>query len=404
MRVVHYVKWLRQRDGGVVRAAVDLASLLARAGDHVTILTCDDADVAALSPHGNVRIVKLNLVDPVARLRGRSVADAEADTPSQLLDRASRRIVRETLKGADVVHLHGVWTTSTWQVASLARRAGVAYVVSAHGMLDDWCMAQGSAKKRLHLKVLSGRGLRGARAVHCTAKAEAEQVARNVPGVNARVVALPFDAGAFVGSRRDAARAELARRYSALSEINDRTPLVVFMSRLNVKKGVLALIEAWGEVRAADAPVLVLAGPFDPAGYEERVRGAIAASPARERIHVVGMVAGAERLALLAGADLFALPTSQENFGYVLLEAMASGTPILTTKGVDIWPELDSSGACTLIAPEAGAIAGAVTALLRDRGALHQAGQSARAWATAYSEPAALAAAYRDMYFGRIAG
>ncbi len=403
MRVVHYLKWLRQRDGGVVRAVIDLASLLAARGDHVTIMTCDDTDIAALSPHESVRIVRLKLVDPLARLRGKAANAAEGDTPTQLLDRVSRRLVRQVLCDTDVAHLHGVWTTSTWQVARIARQSRVPYVVSAHGMLDDWSMAQGASKKRLHLSLVSGRGLRAARAVHCTAKAEAEQVARHVPGVNARVVALPFDATAFLRSDRGAARAELAREFPGLTGLNQGTPLVAFMSRLNVKKGVLPLIEAWGEVAGGpgsslDGSVLALAGPFDPPEYEATVRAAIQASPARDRIHLLGMVSGTRRTALLAGADLFALPTSQENFGYALLEAMASATPVLTTKGVDIWPELASSGGCTLIEPTPRAIAEAVSSLLRDRTALHASGDAARAWAKAYSDPTTLANAYRGMY------
>lgn len=403
---MHYLKWLRQRDGGVVRAVVDLASLLAAQGDDVTILTCDDADAPSLAPHPSVRIVRLRLTDPIARLKGSTADAAEADTPTQLIDGASRRAAADALAQADVAHLHGVWTSSTWQIASLARKVRVPYVVSAHGMLDDWCMAQGSSKKQLHLKLVSGRGLRAARAVHCTARAEADQVLRNVPGVNARVAALPFDATEFLALDRASARQSLAQRFPNLALLNSDTPVVAFMSRLNVKKGVVPLIRAWDQVRVDQGPppILLLAGPFDPPAYESTVRAAIDASAARDRIHLLGMVSGAVRTGLLAAADLFALPTSQENFGYVLLEAMASATPVVTTKAVDIWPELESSGACTLIATDPQAIAPAVASLLRDRAALHASGQEARAWAKAYSEPAALACAFRSMYLGQPPG
>lgn len=401
---MHYLKWIRQRDGGVVRAVIDLASLMADAGDQVTILTCDDADVPVLSPHAGVRVVRLNLIDPIARLRGRCVQDAEADTPTQFLDSASKRIVRQTLKDANIAHLHGVWTTSTWQVARIARQVPIPYVVSAHGMLDDWSIAQGSRKKQLHLRLISGHGLRAAHAVHCTAIAEAQQVARNVHGVHTHVAALPFDASPFLAQDRVVARDELRRRFAVLAELDPQAPLVAFMSRLNVKKGVVPLIQAWDRVvvdEQSPAPLLAIAGPFDPPDYEATVRAAIDASAARDRIHLLGMVSGMSRTALLAGADLLALPTSQENFGYVLLEAMASATPVLTTKCVDIWPEISSSGGCSLIEPRSEEIARAITSVLGNRPALHASGVAARAWAKTYADPAPLAQRYRGMYLGQ---
>ena len=44
-------------------------------------------------------------------------------------------------------------------------------------------------------------------------------------------------------------------------------------------------------------------------------------------------------------ADVFALPTQQENFGLVFAEAMLCETPIIGTKGTDIWRELEEGGA-----------------------------------------------------------
>ncbi|MEO0587679.1 MAG: glycosyltransferase, partial [Planctomycetota bacterium] len=64
-----------------------------------------------------------------------------------------------------------------------------------------------------------------------------------------------------------------------------------------------------------------------------------------DRTHFLGMVRGDAKWALYRAADVFVLPTQQENFGLVLVEAMGSGLPVLTTTGVDIWRELEAGGA-----------------------------------------------------------
>lgn len=432
VRILHFLTRVRLADGGVVRALIDIATLLSRAGDAVTVATTEMDEPARRALEGaGVATLPVRIVDPVARLRGRRVQDAPGDQPTQMLDRASRVALWMLLAQAptrpDVVHLHGVWATPNWQVASLARKACVPYVVSAHGMLDDWCVAQGRAKKRVHMALVSARGLAGARAVHCTARAEAEQVARNVPrAIATRVVALPFDAAEFddvPDARDDPDRVRREASFqAAFPGVDPRdgaddgarardggvaAPRVVFLSRLHAKKGVVPLIEAWGAVRSRHAGAsLLLAGPYDPPEYERTVREAITRlgpGGAGAGVQVLGMVRGASKRALLAAADVFVLPTSQENFGYVLLESLAAGTPVITTRAVDIWPELEASGACTIldgspVAPTA--LAEAIGRALSDVGALRAAGVRGRAWARAYAYPEALVLAYRSMYGG----
>lgn len=430
MRILHFLTRVRLADGGVVRALIDIATMLARAGDTITVATAEMDEPARRALEGaGVATMPVRIVDPVARLRGRRVQDAPGDQPTQMLDRASRlalwTALTQTPTRPDVVHLHGVWATPNWQVAHLARLATVPYVVSAHGMLDDWCVAQGRAKKRVHMALMSGRGLAGARAVHCTAQAEAEQVARNVPRtVATRVVPLPFDATEFddvPGDDRDPGRAAREARFrEAFPDLAAPPPApaggasahrVVFLSRMHEKKGVVPLIECWPGVLARHPGAsLLIAGPADPPGYERVVREAVAridpAPPSGARVGLLGMVRGARKRALLGAADLFVLPTSQENFGYVLLEALAAGTPVITTRAVDIWPELDASGACTILdaspaAPVAPTeLAHAIAGALSDVGALRAAGARGRAWARAYSDPVALVRAYRELLRG----
>ena len=82
----------------------------------------------------------------------------------------------------------------------------------------------------------------------------------------------------------------------------------------------------------------------------------------------------------MRASDLFVLPTSQENFGLVFPEAMACGIPVITTRGVDIWPELEESGGALIIDEDANSIAKTITTLLENNEQRASIGSAGKAW------------------------
>jgi glycosyltransferase involved in cell wall biosynthesis len=91
-----------------------------------------------------------------------------------------------------------------------------------------------------------------------------------------------------------------------------------------------------------------------------------------------GPVSGTTKVSLFQWADLFVLPTHEENWGIVLFEALAAGTPVVTTRGVDVWQELEQTGAATVIGAGPGELTTTMRRLLLDRGELRQVGAAAR--------------------------
>jgi glycosyltransferase involved in cell wall biosynthesis len=109
---------------------------------------------------------------------------------------------------------------------------------------------------------------------------------------------------------------------------------VLFLGRLHPKKRLDLLIRAF----LAGAPPtfrLVVAGP-DEGGLWDRLMGEQLRNGVASRLVRVGTVGGADKVTLLAGARLFALPSEHENFGIAALEALAAGTPILLSPHVDL--------------------------------------------------------------------
>jgi glycosyltransferase involved in cell wall biosynthesis len=141
----------------------------------------------------------------------------------------------------------------------MARRRGVPYLVTVHGMLGEWAMSQRGLKKRLYLRLRGRRFFHGAATVHTTAAGELEQARRWLGGAESVVLPYLFDARAFA----DLPGPHLAERELDLPPRD--LPQVLFLSRLHEKKGVDRLILASAELRRRGVPhVLLIAGSGDP--------------------------------------------------------------------------------------------------------------------------------------------
>ncbi|MFG0306603.1 MAG: glycosyltransferase [Phycisphaerales bacterium JB040] len=379
MRLVHYFKRMNLEDGGVVRCVLDLTATLAAAGHDVTLLTHDRTDVPEEWVAGTRGVPTVRTLPAPARALGRFGGDA-------------LRAVAGHLDGADALHLHAMWEPTNTQLARVARRAGVPYVLSTHGMLDDWSMGQKAAKKRLYHALVERRLLAGAAAVHCTARGELDQAKKWFPQRLGRVVPLVFDLAPFdPGPGPERAR-------DAFPGFGTGEPTVVFMSRLHVKKGVEHLIDAARLLADRGTPAQFLIAGTGEEGYVAGLRERAARAGVGARCHFLGMVSGADKVSLLQAADLSALPTSQENFGFAIVEAMAAGTPVIITRGVDIWPELEQSGGAVLIEQAPGPLADAIAGLASDPERLGAMSDAARGWARATFAGSAIADRYVELY------
>ena len=162
-------------------------------------------------------------------------------------------------------------------------------------------------------------------------------------------------------------------------------PYLLFVGTLEPRKNLARLVEAVG--RLPTDHVLAVAG-LD--GWGD------AAPPANDRIRLLGFVSDPERDALYAGADAFVYPSLREGFGLPVAEAMAHGTPVVTSRGTST--EEVAGGAAVLVDPyDAEAIADGITAALADRDRLVAAGHLRAAELTWECTAAATLAVYREL-------
>ncbi len=342
---VQFVPEILLERGGVVQAVIDLCQAIAARGHQVTLATCDASDEPTFwrESTGNwPTVVEL----PLSRLT------------NKLISRRGLQQFREIAQQVDVAHLHIPWRLTNLQLSGVLQKEKVPYVITPHGMLDDWSMRQSPLKKRCYLNLARHRLFRRAAAIHFTAQGEYEQAQRWIAMDDRAVIQCNTLDLTLYDSLPDP---ELA--FKAFPQIRPEKKKILFLSRLHPKKGVDLLIAAVALLREQRSDFqLLIAGPGDD-DYVAQLKQIVAQLGVGDVTSFLGMVRGAEKQSLYQLSDVFVLPTHQENFGLVLVEAMVCGTPVVTTRGTDIWPELQAAGA--LIADLApGAIAGAIAKIL----------------------------------------
>ncbi|MQY59458.1 MAG: glycosyltransferase, partial [Clostridia bacterium] len=151
--------------------------------------------------------------------------------------------------------------------------------------------------------------------------------------------------------------------------------IILFLSRINFKKGLDILARAFGEVaRKRDDVYLVLAGP-DNEGYGAKVRAWLQEEGALGRSIFTGMLLGEEKLAALRDSDIFVLPSYTENFGIAVVEAMACGLPVIISNKVNIWGEVSEVGAGIITDCDSHQVAETIARLLDDRNLREEMGE-----------------------------
>jgi glycosyltransferase involved in cell wall biosynthesis len=340
LRVLHVLPSLDPRTGGVAEAVVQLVNHMQPYGCVGEVLTLDTRDGPAFD---RIRGV-VHRLGPGRGFYGLSPQMAQW--------------IRANADRYDAVIVHGIW-----QFHSIAARYGVLgkrtpLFVFPHGMLDPWFQRAYPAKhlkKVLYWMLLERWVFRRANAVLFTCQTELELAREPFLGRK-----LPLRVNGFgIEPVPGAADVDARIFWDAYPRLKGRRVLL-FLSRIHEKKGCDLLISAFARMASEHPDVrLVIAGPGDDA-LVERLKREVRHHRIEGQVVWTGMLSGKLKWAALRAAELFVLPSHQENFGIAVVEALASRTPVLITDCVNIWQEISMSGAGWVCSDTADSVAEAL--------------------------------------------
>lgn len=316
MKILHIVPtyYPAVRYGGPIQSVHGLASALATLGHEVHVYTTN--------------------------IDGNEVSQVPLDRPTLLDDvkvwyfetGVGRRIYRSpsmhralvsNIASFDIVHLHSVFLWPTYAGAQAATKAGVPYVLSPRGMLvRNLIRRKSSLAKHAWITLFERRNIEKAATIHATSDIEASEL---------RALGFQCARVAVVANGIELPNSDLLRKNVRESSSSAaHRPYVLFLGRLNWKKGLDRLIPAMTHVKDAD---LMIAGNDDE-NYQPELEALARKYRVLDRVHFLGAVHGEKKWKLLASAKILVLPSYSENFGNVVLEAMASSCAVIVTPEV----------------------------------------------------------------------
>jgi glycosyltransferase involved in cell wall biosynthesis len=399
MKVLHVIPSVSERSGGPGQAIIPMCRSLQEQGTEVTIVTTDH-EMASSSAFQ----VASTMSPDLRAFEGSMLAEQSLTRNSKFEIRNYQGVPTvffplqwgESFKYSkplanwldghvsdfDVVHIHAVFNHACIAAASACRKHHVPYVVRPLGTLDPWSMKQKPWRKSLVWQVAGKRMLRGAAAVHYTARAEQSAVEGSLGLNHGRVVPLGVETDLFALTN---GKKSLDQK---LPKLNGH-PYVLVLSRLHPKKGLDVLVDAFLSLvqqKDFDAWRLVLAGE-GPDEYVQMLKQKVSSHRAEDIVLFPGWLEGGEKNAFLRGASLLALPSYQENFGLCVMESLAAGVPVLASPHVNLADEIRAAGAGWISPVEAMSLQQTLTAALRDNDELHRRGALGRVFAQQFVWP-----------------
>jgi glycosyltransferase involved in cell wall biosynthesis len=316
LRAVHIIAGLEAGNGGPSYTVPRLCEALAAVGADITLLSVAGTE----DPY---EILDKDYRDrrfPCNYARIPILRDLRC---SSSLASSLHRIALTT----GVIHNHGLWLIPNIEAGKTAAYTQKPLIMSPRGMLSPEALAFSRMKKRLFWRFIQGRYMRQASCIHATSEREYQDI---------RALGLTNPISIITNG------VDLPRLDVKLGEKKCSNRVVLSLGRIHPIKGLDRLIHAWARIESIRPDWrLRIIGPSE-AGHYDHLRG-LANSLRTDRVSIEGPVYGHEKDDAYRQADLFVLPSKNENFGLAVAEALAARIPVICTKGAP-WSGLEAEG------------------------------------------------------------
>jgi glycosyltransferase involved in cell wall biosynthesis len=364
--VLHVLDSISDEASGPSYSVPRLCGALAEQGTAVRLLTVGDSHSTFLRFQHEAYPADFSNIPVLGELRFSS---------------ALKGALARSAEKATIIHMHGLWRMPNVYPASAAKHARTHLILSPRGMLGEAALKFSSYKKQLFWTLAQGSAARAAICLHATSRQEYEDI--RAFGLKAPIAIIP--------NGIDVTPAAPKRQPT------DGNRTLLYLGRLHPKKGLDRLLDAWDLVEANHPDwQLDIVGPID-GEYAKMLRARVDAGAA-SHVRFVGPLYGEEKMNAYRRADLFVLPTLNENFALTVAEALAQGTPVISTKGAP-WAELVSHSCGWWIDHGAEPLAAALDEAMSMRWEqLATMGESGRAWMQRDFDWSTVALSMRSVY------
>jgi glycosyltransferase involved in cell wall biosynthesis len=331
VKLLHVISSANPSSGGPLEGVRQRGVQLQQDGHSVEIVTCDDPAETFVKEFP----LPVHALGP-----SRGGYGYNAKLVPWLKDNASK---------FDAVIVNGLWQYHSFGAWRALRNTGIPYFVFTHGMLDPWFKRTyplKHLKKWIYWPWADYRVLRDARAVLFTSEEERLLARESFWLYRANEYVVAYGTTTPPGNA-----AQLRERFLAANPELRGRHVLLFLSRIHVKKGCDLLIRALAGFAATQPALhLVVAGP-DQTGWVGKLQQMAHRLGVADRVTWPGMLRGDMKWGAFYSAEAFILPSHQENFGIAVAEALGCGLPVLISNKVNIWREVQSHDA-GIIAPD----------------------------------------------------
>jgi glycosyltransferase involved in cell wall biosynthesis len=325
MRILHLIRSVDPQGGGPIEGVKQISRMYRSMGHSVEIASLD----APESPVLKTSDVPVHALGPAMLKYGFSLK--------------LEPWLRKNLYEYDVFVINGIWQYHGLGASRVLKAAKVPYVVFTHGMLDPWFKRQyplKHLKKWLYWPWGEYRVLRDAHAVLFTSEQEKLLARESFPLYRANEIVVGYGT---MGPAQSLTKLR-GRFFERYPQLQDKK-VALFLGRIHPKKGCDLLIDAFARtLKNRPEWHLVLAGP-DQIHWQHELERKATSLGVSDRVTWTGMLTGDDKWSAFAAAEVFVLPSHQENFGIVVAEALACSLPVLISTEVNIWREIEGDGA-----------------------------------------------------------
>ena len=245
--------------------------------------------------------------------------------------------VWKDMKLSDVIHTQSIFSTATPIALFYAKLLKKPVLLSPRGQFGRWCLDKGSGFKQNWLDWLI-KPYASKIVWHATAEQEKDEIQMIFPDAEVVVIPNGIEYNKFQESSTLSKQAYMKQFTDSDLEADK---IIVSMGRLQKKKGFDILIYSFYKVlEQYPNAKLFIAGKDE--GERDNLLKQVVDLRLEGKVFLTGAINGQDKIDFLANADLFVLPSHNENFGNVYVESLAAGTPIVAGKQTP-WSEVEDA-------------------------------------------------------------